>query len=304
VTVTQNTGSPCSNPTASGVAGSLTWSLCPDGTLTISGNGAMPDYTTTGSPWYSYKEKITKAVIQNGTARIGNNAFSFCCNMTSIIIPGSVTYIGSYAFFSCEGLKSVTIPSGVTSIETSSFCGCNSLTSIIIPHNVTSIGGAAFSLCISLKSVTIPGSVTSIAVLAFQGCTGLKDVTVEWATPVSITSHAFSDVPLNSVTLHVPASAKVRYEAANIWKEFGKIEVYTPSDTDSPEFSVGATCYHGILSVTTPKAEQVEVYSVSGQLLFTARKDGGKATFDLRRLPRGVLIVRGSSGWGEKIINN
>jgi hypothetical protein len=37
----------CATPDASGATGSLTWTLCPDGTLTISGNGEMPHYDDT-----------------------------------------------------------------------------------------------------------------------------------------------------------------------------------------------------------------------------------------------------------------
>ncbi|MDR2138619.1 MAG: BACON domain-containing protein [Tannerella sp.] len=58
---------------------------------------------------------------------------------------------------------------------------------------------------------------------------------------------------------------------------------------------------NGILTVHTPSAERIDIYSVAGQLLFKARKDAGEAAFDLNGLPRGVLIVHGSSGWVKKI---
>ncbi|MDR1675907.1 MAG: hypothetical protein LBR86_05520, partial [Tannerella sp.] len=60
--------------------------------------------------------------------------------------------------------------------------------------------------------------------------------------------------------------------------------------------------FNGILSVNTPVAEGIEVYSVGGQLLYRVQKAAGAATFDLNRLPRGVLIVRGSSGWVRKAV--
>jgi hypothetical protein len=61
---------------------------------------------------------------------------------------------------------------------------------------------------------------------------------------------------------------------------------------------------NGILSVRTPAAERIDVYSVSGSLLYQVQKASGEATFNLKRLPKGVLIVRGSSGWTRKIVNN
>jgi hypothetical protein len=60
--------------------------------------------------------------------------------------------------------------------------------------------------------------------------------------------------------------------------------------------------FNGILSVNTPAAEQIAVYSVSGQLLYRAQKTAGPAVFDLNGLPRGVRIVRGSSGWVRKVV--
>jgi hypothetical protein len=62
--------------------------------------------------------------------------------------------------------------------------------------------------------------------------------------------------------------------------------------------------YGGVLTVRTPQAEWIEVYSTDGRLLYGTQKAAGEATFDLNGLPRGVLIVRGSSGWSRKAIND
>ena len=132
----------------------VTWTLTADGTLTISGTGAMTDYTyDSRSPWYSCRTYIKRVVMQQG-----------------------VTSIGDHAFWDCSGLTSVTIPDGVTSIGDSAFSGCTALTSVTIPGSVTSIGGGAFSGCTGLTSVTIPDSVTSIDGYAFSGCDSLTDV--------------------------------------------------------------------------------------------------------------------------------
>lgn len=86
----------------------LTWVLDSEGTLTISGKGAMdvwnhPIYI----PWYSYRYDIVNVVIEDGVTTIGNGAFSCCDGLTSIIIPDSVTSIGDEAFWYCNGLTSV-----------------------------------------------------------------------------------------------------------------------------------------------------------------------------------------------------
>jgi len=165
----------------SGTTGSCRWSL--NGTvLTISGNGAMGNYTYYDSlPWGS---AITSVVIENGVTTIGNYAFYYCRSLTSITIPDSVTSIEYCAFQYCSSLTSIIIPNSVTSIGNSAFYSCSSLTSITIPNSVTSIGNSAFYSCSSLTSITIPDSVTSIGNFAFYSCSSLTSITI----PDSVTS--------------------------------------------------------------------------------------------------------------------
>jgi hypothetical protein len=58
----------------------------------------------------------------------------------------------------------------------------------------------------------------------------------------------------------------------------------------------------GILTVNTPVAERVTVYSIGGSVMYRERKASGEATFDLHSLPKGVFIARGSSGWTKKAV--
>ena len=163
---------------ASGTCGeNLTWNLS-NGTLTISGFGAMTDYSDNSSsraPWYSSKSSIKSIVIEDGVESIGDYAFQHCYNLTSISIPNSVTNIGDYAF-QYSKMTSITIPNSVIGIGKSVFYACSSLTSVTIPNSVTSIGDNAFQYCSSLTSVTIPNSVTSIGGWAFDGCSSLTSV--------------------------------------------------------------------------------------------------------------------------------
>ena len=129
---------------ASGECGeNLTWVLTEDGTLTISGSGKMKDYSqiyqgagyTPTAPWATYREQITKVVMESGA-----------------------TGIGDYAFYKYSNLTSVTIPEGVTSIGQYTFSGCSSLTSVTFPASVTSIGNNAFNDCTALKDIYYGGS--------------------------------------------------------------------------------------------------------------------------------------------------
>ena len=107
----------------SGTAGDLTWSYDSHGILTISGTGAMPNYSDSNSnrpPWIIYYGNITEVVIESGVTSIGNYAFAGCDHLTSATIPDSVTGIGMAAFARTD-LTSITIPASVTSIGTGAF---------------------------------------------------------------------------------------------------------------------------------------------------------------------------------------
>ncbi|MCR5044941.1 MAG: leucine-rich repeat domain-containing protein, partial [Bacteroidaceae bacterium] len=62
----------------------LTWDLT-DGVLTISGSGAIYDYTAGTAPWYADRASITSIVIESGVTGIGTYAFDGCTAVTKVI---------------------------------------------------------------------------------------------------------------------------------------------------------------------------------------------------------------------------
>ena len=56
------------------------------------------------------------------------------------------------------------------------------------------------------------------------------------------------------------------------------------------------------LYVNSDKAETINVYSLTGQLLFSGKKNEGPAVFNLKTSEK-TLIVKGSSGWTNKVLN-
>ena len=157
--------------------GSAGWSLTEDGTLTISGTGAMENYSDKSAQgWYGHADAINSVIISDGITHIGNRAFSGCSALTEITIPDSVTNIGSSAFYGCTALAEIALPDSVTSIDNDAFSCCTALTEITIPDSVTNIDRYVFSGCTALTEITIPDSVTSIDISAFYGCYNLSDV--------------------------------------------------------------------------------------------------------------------------------
>ncbi|MGN0162784.1 MAG: leucine-rich repeat protein [Candidatus Ornithomonoglobus sp.] len=194
----------------------LTWTLDDNGTLTISGEGAMADGAI--SQWYSYN--IRRVVVEEGVTSIGNNAFygytdyanRYCTNIASIELADSVTSIGAYAFYGCSGLVTADIGNGVKSIGDFAFCECGKLAAVDLPDTLTSIGSYAFYKCSALKEVTVPDSVTSIGSYVFQNCSSLKSAVlsknlISWGDRVFRDCSALETVVMPEKITKIPNEA-------------------------------------------------------------------------------------------------
>ena len=154
---------------------SVTWKLDEDGTLTITGTGAMEDYDWGGAPWYSLTDSIEKIVIEDGVTSIGTRAFESCESLGSITIPDSVDSIGDYAFNNCTSFSEITLPEKLSYIGKGAFCNCANLKDIVIPDGVATIKVSTFASCSNLVSASISEATTAIEEDAFWDCTSLLD---------------------------------------------------------------------------------------------------------------------------------
>ena len=178
-----------------GAQGDNVTAILIDGTLTISGTGAMSNYSgLTNRPWHNVRGSVTVLVIEDGVTFIGNLMFQDCTALTSVTIGNSVTIIGSQVFN-----------------------GCTSLTSVTIPNSITTIGEMMFQNCTSLRSVTIPNSVTSILPNAFTGCTALTKIILADGTTTLTLSSSFSD---NVEEVYLGRNV-TRGTGSGIWALFG-----------------------------------------------------------------------------------
>lgn len=179
-----------------------TWELdYSTGRLTISGTGAMEDYSFYDkAPWYEYMYSINRVVIQKGITSIGKNAFWDFEYLTGVTIPEGVESIGDYAFLSCKRLRRITIPDGVTHIGRNAFDNCARLVDITLPESATSIGEGAFEGCDAIENFALPSGMTSIAAHTFFGCRALKNIVIPDGV-TSIGERAFSYCGLTDIMI-------------------------------------------------------------------------------------------------------
>lgn len=161
----------------------VTWSLdTASGALTITGSGAMSDYTysiSTGtSPLRNYSNYIKSVTIADDITSVGAFVFCSCVKLTSVNLGIGITSIGNSAFSGCSALTEVVIPGSVASIGDNAFSGCSALAEVVIPDSVTSIGEYAFSSCDSLSAVTFGSGVASVGWSAFASCYKLQKVAI------------------------------------------------------------------------------------------------------------------------------
>lgn len=171
------------------------------GRLTISGTGAMEDYSFyDNAPWYEHMYYINRVVIQKGITSIGKNAFGDCEYLTGVTIPEGVESIGDYAFWDCKRLRRITIPDGVTHIGRGAFDNCVRLVDITLPESATSIGEGAFEDCDAIENIALPSGMTSIAAHTFSSCRALKNIVIPDGV-TSIGNSAFSYCGLTDIMI-------------------------------------------------------------------------------------------------------
>ncbi len=122
------------------------------GVLTVSGGDVPSASTSYQAPWHKFAPNVTKIVIGDGVASVGERAFDGMYAVQTVDI-GGVTSVGAYAFSDCSSLTSVTLPA------------------------VTSIGSYAFAECTSLKTVTLAPTLAYVGECPWEACTALTSFT-------------------------------------------------------------------------------------------------------------------------------
>lgn len=231
--------------------GGLRWELDNTGTLSISGNGAIPDNNYGLCYWADMN--ITSIVIGVGVTAVGAHAFKGCNKVKSVYLPYTVEALGEGALASMRLLEEIIIdeanpaftarngalytkdgktlvqaaaaeetefvvPDGVTTIEPYAFAYYD-IRNIYFPASgLTTIGKNAFYWCTMLTNVILPDGLTRVETSAFGRCTQLAAITI----PASVTEtgvFAFGDCYGIADVYYTGTQAQ--WDAMRIDKSFG-----------------------------------------------------------------------------------
>lgn len=169
------------------------FTLYEDGTMVISGNGKMEDYEDYEDcctkyrikdqmPWYKYRKKIKKLIIEEGITRIGRSNFLGCKNLKTIQWPESLQCVEHCAFENCTGLEEVTLPANVQEWYPVIFRGCTGLRKVTLEKGIQfgepggyQYGSGMFMKCTSLETVIFPEDLKIIPSQFVMGCPNIKE---------------------------------------------------------------------------------------------------------------------------------
>lgn len=312
----------------SGTCGdTATWTLTKDGTLTISGTGAVYDYNRTSpAPWYTYRNVIKQVIVEESVERLGAYAFLDLINVKNIQLAEGLLGFGDCAFHNCRSLEVVNLPASLDfgAGLVNAFHGCTSLenvyipssnefyesrdgviiskyggsivvypagkteTSYAIPSGITSISGWAFTDCTSLEQVIIPESVTEIYIWAFSDCTNLKSVYFKGNVPTIWRDGIFNNTS-SDLTLYYPKGNTSGWDSP-IWNAPDGLNYNT-----STWESIGDVDGDGIL--TNRDVDIIKQYFAGG-LTYAVLPESADADRDGKVTRRDAMILaRHLAGW-------
>ena len=156
-----------------------------DGQLSITGEGALPDYLSTeGAPWYQYKDNITSIMIGSGITYIPEGLLGNYQNIESLTIPfvganedSRNTYdavLGHIFGRTDVGVKQYFVREG-NSARYYEYKIPNTLKYVNITEDA-GIPFGAFSFCSNITKIELGKKLTTIEEMAFYSCTGLKEI--------------------------------------------------------------------------------------------------------------------------------
>jgi hypothetical protein len=205
--------------------------------MTFSGWSEIPETMPAKDVEVTSTFSWSKSTIDNVVYQVADTIYN-CCSVIETDITGGSVAIASFVDFD-ETYK-------VTTIADKVFYGRSGITKIELPATIASIGDRAFASIDELTDVTI------LAV----------DIP---ETDRTAFENSYTD---DYVTLHVPASALEKYQAAAPWKNFKQIVAMSVEEDQSNEAikisSAGQTTYCCEFDLDFKDVEGVKAYTATG----------------------------------------
>ena len=167
---------------AEGDGSNVTWVLTTDGTLILSGTGAVAAYENRkDTPWRDYNDQILQLEVQKGITSV--SGLCSCYKLREVSLPEGLISLGKLTFMDCWELQEIRLPKSLKTLGEGTFASCFALTEIELPEGLKTVGEGFLYHCISLTSVVIPASVTEMGDRPFSGDWALKTVEIKGNVP-------------------------------------------------------------------------------------------------------------------------
>lgn len=261
------------------------------------------DYYAQPSGFLALPSTVAHNGVNYHLTAIDAQAFQYCESLTGISIPEGVTSIGRMAFAFCSSLDSIVLPTTLESLGTMAFTGTayysdntninsqglmligqyiiaarpNISETVIIPSGTLGLGNMAFYNCTQMPKIILSSTLRFIGENTFSSCMSLDTVRLMSATPPTLESNSFLDVP--DFTVVVPCGAGETYRDADNWDEFEIVETCKPyvpfpvfptqgiDDIEGNSFMV--TAIEGGLHIVLPDGYGCTVHDVMGRMVGT-----------------------------------
>ena len=249
---------------------------------------------------------IPAKVINDGKAYavtgIGRLAFGGCRDIRRISLPASIKYIAEDPFVDTS-IDSLALPSSLNSLDFGAISCMPKLKRINLPDAVTKIPMFCFQCDSSLVEVRLGNHIPTMEDGVFSDCVSLVDIYCRYGAPSKCkyidgdfypSWHSSADIfrlfNTANCTLHVPTGCSQLYMEDDGWKSFKQIVEYDfpgwsgAEAVNTDDANPRICAYDGKIQVSGNAAE-VEVFSISGQLLY----HGSDLSIPM---PKGFYIVR------------